>query len=131
MGRSSSTPKAITLKRRFKPQAVFIEDEETEAKHEFVTAAVPRSVEREINEAMPKALEVAERVAEDEDADPDDVDEAMLNVFLELIDKLIVPVKGKKKLASEVLRDLWKKDALESADVMDYFREIVSKRRPT
>ncbi len=106
MGRSSSTPQGITLKRRFKPQAVFIEDEETEAKHEFVTAAVPRSVEREINEAM-------------------------LNVFLELIDKLIVPVKGKKKLASEVLRDLWKKDALESADVMDYFREIVSKRRPT
>ena len=111
---------SIKFKKGFKEQKVEI-DGKDEATYTFVTVPVTRSVEAEL-------VETQEAVKE---FDSSTTDEESLKVVLEMIDKLIKPVKGKRKLASEVLLELWKAEDCESLDVLEFLNRIAVNRRPS
>lgn len=110
----------IEFKKGFRQAKVKIDgkDEET---YFFVTVPVTRSVEQELAETQ-------QRVAE---FDSDTTDEDGLKVVLDMIDKLVVPEKGKKKLASSVLLELWKAEECESLDILEFLNSIAANRRPS
>lgn len=110
----------IKFKKGFREQKVAIDgkDEET---YSFVTVPITRSVEEELKVTQ-------EQIAE---FDAETTDEEGLKVILEMIDKLVVPEKGKKKLASAVLLELWKAEDCESLDILEFLNSIASKRRPS
>jgi len=110
----------LKFKRRFKPITVEIEGK-GEAVHLFETVALTRSVEREVAEVM----------AGVSGFDATTTDEEAMDVVLEAIDKMVVPAKGKKTLASKVLKELWKDEDIESMDIIDFLNEVATKRRPT
>jgi hypothetical protein len=110
----------LKFKRRFKPLTVEIEGKD-EATYFFETVALTRSVEREVAETMEQARGF----------DQSTTDEEALDVILGTIDKMIAPVKGKKTLASKVLKELWKAEEIESMDIIDFLNDLVTKRRPT
>ena len=110
----------LKFKRRFKPLTVEIDGKE-EAVHFFETVSLTRSVERE----------VAETMATIKGFDAATTDEEAMDVILRTIDKMIVPAKGKKTLASKILKELWKAEEIESMDIVDFLGDLSSKRRPT
>jgi len=116
---NKSDSRPIKFKRRFKPKKVEI-DGKDEATYVFETAPVYKSVERELNDAF----------ADIEDENEGTEENVMFEVVGALIDKLVVPVGGKKKKASEVLKELWDADLIEFADVTDFLGSVSTQRRP-
>ena len=110
----------LRFKRRFKPITVEIEGKD-EAVHKFETVALTRSVEREVAETMAGVAGF----------DASTSDEEAMDVVLATIDKMVVPLKGKKTLASKVLKELWVSEEIESMDIIDFLNDLASKRRPT
>lgn len=113
----------MKFKRRFKPITAEIEGK-GEAVHQFETVAITRSVERKLGETL-------ERIGETEVDNAAEAIEGYVDALLEQVDEVIVPVKGKTKKASKVLRELWEADEIESRDIEDFLKELAEKRRPT
>lgn len=111
---------SLKFKKGFREQKVEI-DGKDEATYTFLTIPVTRSVEAELKETN-------EQIAE---FDTETTDEDGIKVILEMIDKLIRPQKGKKKLASAVLLELWQAEECESLDILEFLNRIASNRRPS
>ena len=113
----------LRFQRKFKPLTVEIEGL-NDAVYKFQTVPITRSIERELGEVLEKANERDINSAVE-------LMDAFVDGLLAQMDKVLVPEKGKKKLASKVFRELWEADELESRDLEDFLKDLADKRRPT
>lgn len=110
----------IQFKKRFRPVTVEIEAKD-EAVHFFETVSLVRSKETKVRETIEQASNF----------DVLTTDEEAIDLVLAQIDELITPKPGKKIKASKILKDLWKAEDIEAADIVDFLGDLFSKRRPT
>lgn len=110
----------LQFKKRFRPMTVEIEAKD-EAVHFFETVALTRSKEKKVRETQERSMNF----------DGLTTDEEAMDLVLETIDEMIVPKPGKKVKASKILKELWKAEEIESADIVDFLSDLFTKRRPT
>ncbi|HET9199248.1 MAG TPA: hypothetical protein VFN92_13460 [Solirubrobacterales bacterium] len=111
----------LQFKKRFKPLTVEISDK-ADAVHFYETVPLTRSKEQKIRETQ-ESIRHFDAATTDEEA---------LDVVLQTIDEMIVSKPGKKTpAASKVLKDLWKGEEIEGADIGDFFNDLFQQRRPT
>lgn len=110
----------LKFKKKFRSRKVEIQGKD-EAIHRFDTVTLTRSKEKKLADTLERAGGF----------DSTTTDEEALKIYLDMIDEMVEPEKGKRTKASKVLLELWQVEEIESMDIIDFLNDLVVNRRPT